>query len=79
MSKIDDDTYAFSYKGTFDGSCTMNGKTEKQPSPVRAGTGLAVLAFVFVLVLLAGGAPHAANRAAARINKGTFFIAFSFE
>ena len=38
MSKIDNDTYAFSYKATWDGSCTFEGKTEKIPSPVRAAS-----------------------------------------
>lgn len=37
MSKINDDTYAMTYKGTFDGSCTgPDGKAMKLPSPVRA-------------------------------------------
>ncbi len=38
MEKINDDTYVLSYKVTIDGACTYNGKTEKQPSPVRAAT-----------------------------------------
>lgn len=38
MSKIDNDTYAFSYKVTWDGNCTFNGKTEKVPSPMRAAS-----------------------------------------
>jgi hypothetical protein len=38
MSMVDADTYVLSYKGTFDGSCTMGGKTEKIPSPIRAAT-----------------------------------------
>lgn len=38
MAKIDGDTYAFSYKGTFDGTCTENGKSMKLPSPVRGGS-----------------------------------------
>jgi len=38
MSKIDNDTYAFSYKATWDGNCTFNGKTEKIPSPMRAAS-----------------------------------------
>lgn len=38
LSKIDNDTYVVSYKGTFDGSCTMGGKTEKLPSPMRAAS-----------------------------------------
>ncbi len=38
MEKINDDTYVLSYKTTIDGTCTYNGKTEKQPSPVRAAT-----------------------------------------
>ena len=38
VAKIDADTYVLSYKGTFDGTCTMDGKTEKQPSPIRAAT-----------------------------------------
>ena len=28
MAKITDDVYVLTYKGTFDGSCTMDGKTE---------------------------------------------------
>ena len=35
---IDADTYVLNYKGTFDGTCTIDGKTEKQLSPVRAAT-----------------------------------------
>ncbi len=39
MSKINDDTYAISYKGTFDGSCTgPDGKAMKLPSPIRAAS-----------------------------------------
>jgi ketosteroid isomerase-like protein len=38
VSTIDADTYVLSYKGTFDGTCTMDGKTGKAPSPVRAAT-----------------------------------------
>ncbi len=38
MSMIDADTYVLSYKGTFDGSCTFEGKTDKMPSPVRAAS-----------------------------------------
>ncbi len=38
MSTIDADTYVLSYKGTYDGTCTMDGKSEKMPSPVRAAT-----------------------------------------
>lgn len=38
VSTIDVDTYVLSYKGTFDGICTMDGKTEKAPSPIRAAT-----------------------------------------
>lgn len=38
MHKINDDTYALTYKGTFDGTCTMDGKTEKIPTEVRAAT-----------------------------------------
>ena len=38
MAKINDDTYVLSYKGTFDGTCTMGGKTEKQRSPIRGAT-----------------------------------------
>ena len=37
MSKINDDTYAMTSKGTYDGSCTgPDGKAMKVPSPVRA-------------------------------------------
>ncbi len=38
MSRIDNDTYAMSYKATWDGTCTWEGKTEKVPSPVRAAS-----------------------------------------
>lgn len=38
VSRIDADTYVLNYKGTFDGPCTMGGKTEKSPSPIRAAT-----------------------------------------
>ena len=38
LSTIDADTYVLSYRGTFDGTCTMEGRTEKAPSPVRAAT-----------------------------------------
>ena len=38
MAKIDADTYVLSYKGTFDGTCTIDGKSAKQPSPIRAAS-----------------------------------------
>ncbi|MBV9240845.1 MAG: nuclear transport factor 2 family protein [Acidobacteria bacterium] len=38
MSKIDDDTYALTYKATFNGTCTADGKSIPSPSPVRAAT-----------------------------------------
>jgi ketosteroid isomerase-like protein len=38
MSRIDSDTYVLSYKGTFDGTCTTDGRSEPIPSPVRAAT-----------------------------------------
>ena len=38
MQRIDNDTYVLGYKTAMDGTCTSNGKTEKQPSPVRAAT-----------------------------------------
>ncbi|MGQ0543380.1 MAG: nuclear transport factor 2 family protein [Blastocatellia bacterium] len=38
VSTVDADTYVLTYKGTFDGTCTLDGKTEKAPSPVRAAT-----------------------------------------
>lgn len=38
MSKINDDTYAVTYKGNFDGTCTWEGRTEKIPSPTRAAS-----------------------------------------
>jgi hypothetical protein len=38
MSKINDDTYVVVYKGTYDGSCTFEGKSEKMPSPMRAAS-----------------------------------------
>lgn len=39
MTKINDDAYVVSYKGTYDGSCTgPDGKTMKMPSPIRAAS-----------------------------------------
>lgn len=38
VSPIDADTYVLTYKGTLDGTCTVDGKTEKAPSPIRAAT-----------------------------------------
>jgi len=38
VSTVDADTYVLTYKGTFDGTCTTDGKTEKAPSPIRAAT-----------------------------------------
>lgn len=38
LSEVDADTYVLSYRGTFDGTCTVEGKTERAPSPVRAAT-----------------------------------------
>jgi len=38
MAKIDNDTYALSYKTNMEGSCTADRKTEKLPSPARAAT-----------------------------------------
>jgi ketosteroid isomerase-like protein len=38
VSTIDADTYVLAYKGTMDGSCTVDGKTEKAPSPFMAAT-----------------------------------------
>lgn len=38
LSKIDADTYVLTYRGTFDGTCTFGGRTDKAPSPVRAAT-----------------------------------------
>ncbi|HET6362663.1 MAG TPA: DUF4440 domain-containing protein [Gemmatimonadota bacterium] len=38
LATIDADTYVLTYRGTFDGTCTMDGRTEKAPSPVRAAT-----------------------------------------
>ncbi|MGH7785172.1 MAG: DUF4440 domain-containing protein, partial [Candidatus Binatia bacterium] len=38
MSMIDADTAVLTYKGTFDGSCTEGGKTEKMHSPVRSAS-----------------------------------------
>jgi ketosteroid isomerase-like protein len=38
LSAIDADTYVLTYRGTFDGTCTMGGRAEKAPSPVRAAT-----------------------------------------
>jgi ketosteroid isomerase-like protein/outer membrane murein-binding lipoprotein Lpp len=38
LLKVNDDTYVLSYKGTYDGSCTMDGKTEKLPAETRSST-----------------------------------------
>ncbi len=38
MHKINDDTYAVTYKGEFEGSCVMGGKTHKLDPVVRAGS-----------------------------------------
>jgi hypothetical protein len=38
VARIDNDTYALSYKTSMEGSCTANGMTEPLPSPVRAAT-----------------------------------------
>jgi hypothetical protein len=38
LTKINDDTYVLTYKTAFDGSCTMDGRTEKQPAETRAAT-----------------------------------------
>jgi ketosteroid isomerase-like protein len=38
LSAIDLDTYVLSYKGVFDGTCTVDGKPGKLPSPIRAAT-----------------------------------------
>ena len=38
VAKIDADTYVLSYKSNMEGTCTTDGKTEKQPSPIRAAT-----------------------------------------
>lgn len=38
MTKISDDVYVNTYKSTFDGTCTMDGKSEKIPSPMRAAS-----------------------------------------
>ena len=39
LARIDADTYAFSYRGTWDGTCAgPDGKSMKIPSPVRAAT-----------------------------------------
>lgn len=35
---IDNDDYVLVYKGTFDGTCTQNGKSVPTPSPIRAAT-----------------------------------------
>ncbi len=37
-AKIDADTYVLTYKGTFDGTCTVDGQTMKAPSPIRGAT-----------------------------------------
>ena len=38
MTRISDDVYVTTYKSTFDGTCVMDGKTEKIPSPMRAAS-----------------------------------------
>ena len=38
MVKLNNDAYVLSYKTSMEGTCTYDGKTEKQPSPVRAAT-----------------------------------------
>ena len=38
LAKIDDDNYAVVYKATWDGTCKVNGKDEKIPTPMRAAT-----------------------------------------
>jgi hypothetical protein len=38
LSTIDADTYVLTYRGTFDGTCTMDRRTDKAPSPIRAAT-----------------------------------------
>lgn len=38
LSKIDAGVYVLTYRGTFDGTCTVDGETREIPSPVRAAT-----------------------------------------
>jgi hypothetical protein len=38
MSRIDNDTYAITYKAAWEGTCTDNGKSTKIPGPMRAST-----------------------------------------
>jgi ketosteroid isomerase-like protein len=38
MSKINDDTYALTYKSTFEGKCMVDGKAKTVPSPTRSTT-----------------------------------------
>ena len=38
LARIDDDNYAFVYKSEQDGTCKVNGKDEKVPSPMREAT-----------------------------------------
>ena len=38
MVKLNNNAYVLSYKTNMEGTCTIDGKTEKQPSPVRAAT-----------------------------------------
>jgi hypothetical protein len=38
LSRIDADTYVLSYRGAFDGTCTLHGRTKKAPNLVRAAT-----------------------------------------
>lgn len=38
MMPIDAATYVLIYRGTFDGTCTRDGKTEQRQSPIRAAT-----------------------------------------
>jgi ketosteroid isomerase-like protein len=38
MTKIDNDTYAITYKASWEGTCTENGKSMKIPGPMRASS-----------------------------------------
>jgi pimeloyl-ACP methyl ester carboxylesterase/ketosteroid isomerase-like protein len=38
LSSIDADTFVLSYRGTFDGTCSVDGRSATIPSPVRAAT-----------------------------------------
>lgn len=71
MIKVDNDTYAVSYKGTYDGTCTWEGKTVPAPSSVRAASvwhregGTWKNVFHAETPIIAAGSPAAASSPAA--------------